>query len=116
MSHFILEEPKEFDIELHFLKEQLNRNRYVHSYKEVKEPYLVVVEEVDAGEVYKNGQYVTTISCINGHYFEIYWRRDNSEWGEHQFDETPFEVKKVSQLTGYDLNMKPVYTDTWEKV
>lgn len=74
------------------------------------------VEEVDAGEVYKNGQYVTTISCINGHYFEIYWRRDNSEWGAHQFDETPFEVKKVSQLTGYDLNMKPVYTDTWEKV
>lgn len=73
------------------------------------------VEELDAGEVYKNGQYVTTVSYVNGHYFETYWRRDNSEWGEHQFDETPFEVKKVSKITGYDLNMKPVYTDTWEK-
>lgn len=43
MSHFILEEPKEFDIELHFLKEQLNRNKYVHSYEEIKEPHQVGV-------------------------------------------------------------------------
>lgn len=72
------------------------------------------IEELDAGEVYKNGQNVTTISELNGHYFKICWRRDLSDWGEHQFNEQPIEVEKTEKVAGYDLNMKPVTVIAWE--
>lgn len=72
------------------------------------------IAELDAGEVYKNGQYVTTIVELNNHYFKVRWRRDLSGWGEHQFDEQPIEVEKTEKMTGYDLNMKPVTVIAWE--
>lgn len=72
------------------------------------------IEELNAGEVYKNGQNVTTISELNGHYFKICWRRDLSDWGEHQFNEQPIEVEKTEKVAGYDLNMKPVTVIAWE--
>lgn len=74
------------------------------------------VEELDAGEVYKNGQYVTTIVELNNHYFKIRWRKDLSDWGEHQFDEQPVEVQKTQKVTGYDLDMKPVIVTVWENI
>ena len=74
------------------------------------------VAELNAGEVYKNYQDITTISELNGHYFKINWRMDLSDFGEHQFDNAPIEVKKTSKITGYDLDMKPVEVVVWEEV
>lgn len=74
------------------------------------------VAELNAGEVYKNYQDITTISELNGHYFKINWRMDLSDFGEHQFDNAPIEVKKISKVTGYDLDMKPVEVVVWEEV
>ena len=36
--------------------------------------------------------------------------------GEHQFDNAPIEVKKISKITGYDLDMKPIEVTVWEEV
>ena len=74
------------------------------------------VAELNAGELYKNYQDITTISELNGHYFKINWRMDLSDFGEHQFDNVPIEVKKTSKVTGYDLDMKPIEVTVWEEV
>ena len=74
------------------------------------------IAELNAGEVYKNYQSITTISALNDHYFKICWRMDLSGWGEHQFDNAPVEVKKTSKITGYDLDMKPIEVTVWEEV
>lgn len=74
------------------------------------------IAELNAGEVYKNYQSITTISELNGHYFKTSWRMDLTDMGEHQFDNAPVEVKKTSKVTGYDLNMKPIEVTVWEEV
>lgn len=74
------------------------------------------IEELNAGEVYKNGQNITTISELNGHYFKTCWRMDLTDMSEHQFDNAPIEVKKTSKITGYDLDMKPIEVTIWEEV
>lgn len=72
------------------------------------------IEEVECGEAYKNMEPVSTIIELCGRNFEINWRRDTSDWGDHQFDDKPVEVRKVTKQTGYDLNMKPTYESYWE--
>lgn len=74
------------------------------------------VAELNAGEVYKNYQSITTVSELKGHYFKTFWRMDLTDMGEHQFDNAPIEVKKTSKITGYDLDMKPIEVTVWEEV
>lgn len=76
--------------------------------------FVYDVAELNAGEIYKNYQSITTVSELNGHYFKTSWRMDLTGMGEHQFDEQPIEVEKTEKVVGYDLNMKPVTVIAWE--
>lgn len=116
MSHFILEEPKEFDIELHFLKEQLNRNKYVHSYDEIKEPHLVVVDEYPVGQI----PFVEKCLGIHENPIEIPKYLRTSEFLKRDYrictwQDIPrsgvFFLKDVSQLKKFGSVMNATFTD-----
>lgn len=51
MANFVLEKTKELDRENYLLKEQLDHNRYIHTYTEVEEAYKVSENDFPIGTI-----------------------------------------------------------------
>ena len=55
-------------------------------------------ERKESPDVYKNIRTVETIVNLKGKFFCIKWNEDLGDWGEHQFNYQPYEVKKVEKV------------------
>ena len=55
-------------------------------------------ERKESSDVYKSLRSVETIINIGDKYFCINWLEDLGDWGEHQFENQPYEVERVEKV------------------